>query len=257
MILDGKSLAAELADELKMQAAGKKIKLAVILVGDNPDSAKYVNAKQRRAMQVGVACDIVRLPETITESELLNKIDELNADGGVDGLMIQLPLPRHLNQDNATLAISPKKDVDGLNRAGNFMPATVRGIEKLLEHYLFGEDFDLSGRVAVVVGRSVIVGRPAAQMLLNHNATVIICHSKTKDLESFTKQADILVAAVGKKDFITPAHIKSGAIIIDAGTNGDVAHECYAEASAYTPVPGGVGPMTVISLIENTIRASE
>jgi methylenetetrahydrofolate dehydrogenase (NADP+)/methenyltetrahydrofolate cyclohydrolase len=255
--MDGKVLAEKIAAELAPLAAGGNIRLGVVFVGANPASVKYVNAKRKRAAQIGVECDVLRFPETVRESDLLDKIGELNNDPAVDGIMIQLPLPKHINQATIARAIDPGKDVDGLGGLGRFMPATVRGIEKLLSHYVFGEDFDLDGRVAVVVGRSEIVGKPAARMLLNHNATVIVCHSGTKDLPSFTRQADILVSAVGKKGFISPDHVKDGAVIIDAGTDGDAAPECHAKASAHTPVPGGVGPMTIISLIENTIRAAK
>ncbi|MDR1826548.1 MAG: bifunctional 5,10-methylenetetrahydrofolate dehydrogenase/5,10-methenyltetrahydrofolate cyclohydrolase [Rickettsiales bacterium] len=256
MILDGKSLAEQLAGELKARAVGRDIRLAVVLVGDDFASVKYVNAKQKRALEVGIKCDIIALSNDISEDELLKAIHGLNADAKVHGVMIQLPLPKHINQARVCRAIDAKKDVDGLNPAGEFMPATVRGIEKLLEHYLFGAGFDLDGKVAAVVGRSEIVGKPAAKMLLDHNATVIMCHSKTKDLASFTRRADILVAATGKDGMITPDFVKDGAIIIDAGTIGDVRKDCFAAASAYTPVPGGVGPMTVVCLIENTIKAA-
>ena len=257
MILDGKVLSEQLAAELKTRAAGKNVHLAVILVGNDPDSVKYVNAKRKRALEIGISCDISALPEDISEDELVKIIDGFNADAAVNGIMTQLPLPGHIDQDKITRRIDPAKDVDGLNPRSDFMPATVRGIEKLLEHYLFGPGFDLDGKVAVVVGRSDVVGKPAANMLLSHEATIIVCHEKTKDLAFFTRLADILVVAVGKPGLITADCVKDGAVIIDVGTDGDVAKECYAKASAYTPVPGGVGPMTVVSLIENTIRNAE
>ncbi|MDR2268931.1 MAG: bifunctional 5,10-methylenetetrahydrofolate dehydrogenase/5,10-methenyltetrahydrofolate cyclohydrolase, partial [Rickettsiales bacterium] len=253
MILDGKSLSDKIADELKCRAANLDIKLAVILVGDNPASIKYVNAKRKRAIEIGIKCEISSLPTDVSETELLKLINEFNNDDSISGLMIQLPLPEHINQANVTRAINPDKDVDGLNPASGFMPATVLGIERLLENY----KIDLAGRVAVVVGRSEIVGKPAARMLLNHDATVIICHSRTRDLAAFTRQADILVSAVGIPNLITPEHIKNDVVIIDAGTIGDVQKSCYEKAAAYTPVPGGVGPMTIISLMENTIQSAE
>ena len=259
MILDGKLLSETLAGELKQKASGRRIALRVILVGNNPASIKYVDAKQKRAREIGVDCEVVRFDADVTAPELIAAIDGFNNDADVNGIMVQLPLPGHIDADKILGAIDATKDVDGLNPYGsNFMPATVLGIEKLLEHYLFGAGFDLDGKVAVVVGAGKTVGKPAADMLLAHGATVIICHDKTKDLAVFTRQADILVAAAGAAGLITPDHIKDGVIIIDTGAiEGDVSKDCYARAAAYTPVPGGVGPMTVISLMENTIRSAK
>jgi len=254
MILDGKSLSDIIANDLRTRTAGKNIKLAIILVGNNPASIKYVDAKQRRAGDVGIHCDVIRLPAETSESEILKIIEKLNGDNTVNGIMAQLPLPGHICARTITRAIAPGKDVDGLNPASDFSPATVRGIEKLLEHYLYGVDFDLSGLCAVVVGQSELVGRPAAKMLLDHNATVVICHSRTKDLANFTAMADILISATGAVNLIKPNYVKQGAVIIDVGTNGDIDPACYEKASAYTPVPGGVGPMTIISLLENTVN---
>lgn len=245
-------MAAKIADELKAESAGRNISLAVVLIGDNPDSIKYVNAKQKRAAEIGIRCDIVKLPADSPESDVMDLIYRLNEDAAVNGMMVQLPMPKHIDQTRVTHAINPAKDVDGLNPASGFMPATVRGIEKILEHYRI----ELDGKVAVVVGRSEIVGKPAAKMLMNHNATVTVCHSHTRDLAMFTRMADILIAASGVPGLIKPDHIKDGVVIIDAGTTGDVDKSCYEKAAAYTPVPGGVGPMTIISLIENTVRAS-
>ena len=257
MILDGKILADIVADDLRKRTLGRDIRLAIILVGDDPSSIKYVNAKQRRAADIGIRCDIFRFAETATESEILQTLEKLNGDDTVNGIMVQLPLPGHIDTRTVTRAIAPAKDVDGLNPAGDFVPATVRGIEKILEHYLYGANFDLSGRTAVVVGRSEIVGRPAAKMLLDHNATVTICHSRTKDLAEFTINADILVSATGVTGLIKPGHVKDGAVLIDAGTIGDIDRACWPKASAYTPVPGGVGPMTIVSLLENCVCASD
>ena len=257
MILDGRVLAEIVAAELKSRVAGKTVALSVVLVGNNPASIKYVTSKQKRAREIGIVCDIIALPESVSEAELLKVIGELNANEKVNGVMVQFPLPKHLNQVRVANAIDPKKDVDGLNKHGDFMPATVRGIEKLLEHYLFGQNFNLDGKVAVVVGRSDVVGKPAADMLLAHEGTVIVCHEKTRDLASFTRQAEILVVATGKIGLIKPDFVKDGAVIIDVGTEGDVEKECFEKASAFTPVPGGVGPMTVVSLMENTVNICE
>jgi len=257
MILDGKALSDLMAEQLRGWAAGRSIRLAILLVGNDPGSVKYVAMKQKRAADIGILCDVHHLSETAAESEILKLIDGLNHDDAVDGIMVQLPLPGHADADTITRRVAPAKDVDGLNPAGHFIPATVRGIEKLMEHYLFDDrhDFDLSGKTAVVVGASEIVGRPAAKMLLDHHATIIVCHSHTQNLAEFTRMADILVSATGVVGLITPAHIKPGVVIVDAGDIGDVEHACYELAAAYTPVPGGVGPMTVISLLENTIAA--
>ena len=250
MILDGKLLAEKIAGELKQRAIGKKVRLAVILVGSDPASAKYVAAKQKRAIEIGIECEIIRLPETAAQSELMARIKELNDDAKTTGLMTQLPLPKHMDWEVAARAIDPAKDVDGLNPASGFMPATVRGIEKLLEYYKIETD----GKIAVVVGRGKTAGRPAAEMLLSHDATVIQCHTHTRDLAAMTRQADILVLAAGRKGLITGNHVKDGVVIIDAG-GGDAAAESLAKASAYTPAIGGVGPMTIVSLIENAINA--
>ena len=255
MILDGRILSNLIADELRTQATGQNIGLAIVLVGEDPSSIKYVNAKQKRALDIGIDCKVLQLPAELSEAEVMQFINMLNNNNNTHGMMVQLPLPGHICAQTIMRAINPLKDVDGLNPASNFIPATVRGIEKLLEHYLYGPHFDLQGDSAVVIGRSEIVGKPAAKMLLDHNATVTICHSKTPDLMKFTAGADILISATGITGLITPEYIKQGAVIIDAGTIGDVAPECYLKASAYTPVPGGVGPMTIISLLENTIRA--
>jgi len=257
MILDGKSLSDVVADDLRIRAAGRGIRLAIILVGNDPSSVKYVHMKQKRALDIGILCDVIHLPESATESEVLEMIEGLNRDKTVDGIMVQLPLPPQMSAHTVTRRVAPGKDVDGLNPAGHFIPATVRGIEKLMEHYLYGENFDLSGLCAVVVGASEIVGRPAAKMLLDHHATVAVCHSGTRNLAEFTKMADILVTATGVVGLITPEYIKPGAVLIDAGTDGDMDKACYAIASAYTPVPGGVGPMTVVSLLENTVNARQ
>jgi len=250
MILDGKILSDAMAEELKSLAAGKGINLAAILVGNNPDSVKYVHAKQKRAHEIGIKCDVIALSENISGDELLKTVDGLNNDAGINGIMVQLPLPKHIDA-RIVHEISIAKDVDGMNPDSGFMPATVRGIEKLLLHY----GIELAGKNAVVVGEGA-VGKPAAEMLRLHGAVVTTCNDGTEDLVSFTRRADILISATGVKDLITPEYIKDGVVIIDVGTGGDVSKNCYPKASAYTPVPGGVGPMTVVSLIENTIRTA-
>lgn len=258
VILDGKSLADQMVGELMALNAEKKANLSVILVGNKADSVKYVKMKQRRACEVGVECDIVTLLENIPEDELLEKIDALNADLAVDGIMVQLPLPEHINIMRIVERINPEKDVDGLNPKSGIMPATVRGIEKLLEHYLFGHDFDLNGKVAVVVGQGPTVGKPAAKMLASHGAAMVTCDINTPDLKAETQKADILVVAAGVPNLIGADMVKDGVVIIDSGAiNPGVDPACYSKAAAYTPVPGGVGPMTVISLLENVIRMSK
>ncbi|MDR2769931.1 MAG: bifunctional 5,10-methylenetetrahydrofolate dehydrogenase/5,10-methenyltetrahydrofolate cyclohydrolase [Rickettsiales bacterium] len=253
MILDGKYLSNQIAADLSKRAAGRHAKLAVLLAGSDPASVKYVNAKRARAAEVEIACDIIKLPDDVSETEILTIIEKLNKDDSTTGIMTQLPLPPHLDADKITNAVDPDKDVDGLGRAGKYLPATVRGIERLLEYYLFGQNFDLDGRVAVIVGAGELAGKPAAKMLLRHGATTIVCHDKTKDLRHWTRQADILIAAAGCKNLIQPGDIKEGVILIDVGC--DAAKECYGKAAHYSPVPGGVGPMTIISLLENTIDA--
>ncbi|MDR1027332.1 MAG: bifunctional 5,10-methylenetetrahydrofolate dehydrogenase/5,10-methenyltetrahydrofolate cyclohydrolase [Rickettsiales bacterium] len=252
MILDGKTLADKIAAGLNGRGprSGSGASLAVILVGDNPASEKYVKMKGARAREVGIDFQLSRFDATAAESEIIEAIRGAAAAGS-DGIMVQLPLPAAFDTRRILAAIPPEKDVDGLTGRGPFMPATVAGIARLIEHYKIKTD----GAVAVVVGRSAIVGRPAAAMLTDKNATVILCHSHTRDLAHWTRQADIIVAATGTDNLITADMVKDGAVLIDAAR--DIESAAFARASAYTPHIGGVGPMTIISLIENTLEARD
>ncbi len=273
LIMDGKSFAKETEEALKTRVNElKKEKgfvptLATILVGKDPASATYVKMKGNACERVGMQSLKVELPETTTTEELLNKILELNANSKVSGILLQHPVPSQIDERKCFDAIDIKKDVDGVTCLGfgnmsmgerAYGSCTPQGIMRLLEHY----NLELEGKHAVVVGRSPILGKPMAMMLLNKNVTVTICHSRTKDLESHIKNADIVVGAVGIPKFIKGEWIKDGAIIVDAGYHpeqcGDIDLEACSERSlAYTPVPGGVGPMTINTLILQTIEASE
>ena len=273
LIMDGKSFAKETEEALKTRVNElKKEKgfvptLATILVGKDPASATYVKMKGNACERVGMQSLKVELPETTTTEELLNKILELNANSEVSGILLQHPVPSQIDERKCFDAIDIKKDVDGVTCLGfgnmsmgekAYGSCTPQGIMRLMEHY----NLELEGKHAVVVGRSPILGKPMAMMLLNKNATVTICHSRTKDLESHIKNADIVVGAVGIPKFIKGEWIKDGAIIVDAGYHpeqcGDIDLKACSERSlAYTPVPGGVGPMTINTLILQTIEASE
>lgn len=275
-IIDGKEIAkkkkieiAEQVQELKKQ--GITPGLAVILVGDNQASRTYVNSKQKTAKGLGMHNILIEYPVTITEQELLAKIDELNNDKDIHGILVQLPLPDHINEENLIEAISPEKDVDGFHPINigrmmtgqdAFLPCTPYGVMVMMKEI----GMDLAGKHVVIVGRSNIVGKPAGQLFLNENATVTYCHSRTKDLKEHTKQADVVVAAVGKAGLITADHIKPGAVVIDVGMNrdeegklcGDVAFAEVKEKAGYiTPVPGGVGPMTIAMLMYNTLKSAK
>lgn len=273
-LLDGREASKALLDGLKPKIKKLNPKLVVVQVGDDPASASYIRQKCKSCEAAGMRSEHNHLPEKTSLKELMNLIDELNSDSDVTGFIVQLPLPKHLESHVPEIirAIDPKKDVDGFgayNLGKMFLstefehlpPATPAGIIALLEHY----KIDVAGKHAVIVGRSNIVGKPVAIMLLNRDATVTICHSKTKNLTLFTKQADILIAAVGRSKMITGDMVKKGAVVIDVGMNqtdaglvGDVDFDAVQEiASAITPVPGGVGPMTVVSLIRNCVRAKE
>jgi methylenetetrahydrofolate dehydrogenase (NADP+)/methenyltetrahydrofolate cyclohydrolase len=275
-IIDGKSLAAELRNSLKaavasLAARGARPGLAAILAGDDPASRVYVRNKARACEETGVRSDVHAFPRDVSEDALLERIAQLNAERAVHGILVQLPLPRHLDAQRILAAVSPAKDVDGFHAANlgallqgrpGFVPGTAAGVMRLLEH----AGVPLAGRHAVVVGRSTIVGKPLALLLLQKDATVTICHSKTRDLGSVTRQADVLVAAVGRANLITAGMVKAGACVIDVGVNrlpdgklaGDVDFAAVREiAGSITPVPGGVGPMTVAMMIVNTIRAAE
>ena len=273
-IIDGKELSASLKDEMKVQIAqleakyGRKPCLSVIIVGEDPASQSYVRGKIKAAAYVGMDSRLIEKPATISQEELLSLIADLNADGGVDGILVQLPLPKHIDSNKVIEAITPIKDVDGfhpMNVANLWLgldcmvPCTPKGVMKVLER----AGVEVAGKTAVVVGRSNIVGKPVAKLLLDANATVIIAHSRTKDLKAVTLQADILVAATGSLGLIKGDMVKPGAIVVDVGIgrgadgklHGDVDFEAACERAAYiTPVPGGVGPMTITMLMSNTIE---
>lgn len=274
LVLDGKALAKEIEETLRARVAaviardnGRVPILATILVGSDPASATYVKMKGNACARVGMSSRKVELPESTTTAQLLAAIDELNADPNVHGILLQHPVPKQIDERACFDRIALAKDVDGVTCLGfgrmamgeaAYGSATPAGIMRILKHY----KIDLAGRHAVVVGRSPILGKPMALMLLNAHATVTICHSRTQDLPSIVRQADIVVGAVGKPKFIKADWIKPGAVIVDAGYHpggvGDVDLEAAApKSSAYTPVPGGVGPMTIASLIEQTAMAAE
>lgn len=273
-IIDGKALAAATKAEAAAEAAALKAKgiqpcLAVILVGENPASQVYVRGKVKDCGECGIKSLELRMPETTTQEELLAKIAELAADKTVNGILVQLPLPKQINSQHVIEAIDPAKDVDAFHPTNvgyltqgmpRFAPCTPAGIIKLMEAY----NIDPAGKHCVVIGRSNIVGKPMALLLLQRNGTVTICHSGTKNLKDQTLQADILISAVGKTGFVTEDMVKEGAVVIDVAMNrnaegklcGDVDYAAvYQKASAITPVPGGVGPMTRVMLLENTLTA--
>ena len=273
MILDGKSLAKKMLGEIKNKIAesGLSPGLAVVIVGDNPASRIYVDSKKKDCKKCGIRSEEFALTDNISETELLDLISRLNAREDIHGILVQLPLPKGLNSDKVIQSIAPHKDVDGFHMYNvwrifvndyAFLPCTPAGIVEILAHY----DIDPRGKHCVVVGRSTIVGKPMAMMLTNLNATVTVCHSVTTDLPSFTRQADILVSAIGRSDFITADMVKQGAVVIDVGINrredgsicGDVDFEAVSKVASYiTPVPGGVGPMTRALLMKNTLEAAK
>ncbi len=272
-LLDGKSLSSELIDSVKEDAEKLKPTLAVILVGENPASLTYVKNKKKACERAGINYDERVFPDTITQEDLIKEVEKLNNDDSVTGFIVQMPLPDHIEPPLIIRAIDPKKDVDGFhayNLGKMFLspefedlpPATPSGIVKLLDHY----DIPIRGKEVVIVGHSNIVGKPISTMMLNRNATVTTCHIYTKDLASHTKRADILIVAVGKANLITSDIVKDGVVVVDVGINrtddgklcGDVDFENVSKKASYiTPVPGGVGPMTVASLILNTISAAK
>lgn len=270
ILIDGKKVAKEILENLADETVfmNPAPGLAVIIVGEDAASKIYVNSKKKKAAELGFNSIVVELPENVSQQELLNKIEELNNDDKIDGILVQMPLPEHINKNDVIEKINPLKDVDcfhpynvGKIASGNkpyVYPCTPKGIIRLLEYY----DIEIEGKNTVVVGRSNIVGRPMAQMLLNMNATVTICHSRTKNLGEITKTADILICAAGKANLITEDMVKDGAVVIDVGINrnkdgklcGDVDFSSVEKKASYiTPVPGGVGPMTICSLMVNTI----
>ena len=272
--MDGKMVSAKVRGSILEEVNGLKDKgvrpgLAVIIVGEDPASKVYVRNKERACEECGFYSEKYALPEETTQEELLGLIDELNHNPRIDGILCQLPVPKHINEQAIIDAISPEKDVDAFHpinvgkiMVGNFdfLPCTPAGVMQLLEEY----DIDPNGKNCVVIGRSNIVGKPMAMLLLHKNGTVTICHSRTKNLKEVCAQADILVAAVGKADFVTADMVKEGAVVIDVGMNrkdgklcGDVAFDEVNEKASYlTPVPGGVGPMTITMLMKNTLESA-
>ena len=275
-IIDGKKVSAE--RRLAIQNATKERLeknlpapgLAVIIVGEDPASQVYVRNKEKACLDAGFHSEVIRLPENTEEETLLSIIDRLNRDDAIDGILVQLPLPKHLKADTVIAHIDPNKDVDAFHTVNvgkimlgekGFAPCTPAGIMTLLEAY----GIDPSGKECVVVGRSNIVGKPMAMLMLHKNATVTVTHSRTVDLPSVTRRADILIVAIGKAKFITPDMVKEGAVVIDVGMNrdennklcGDVDFEAVAPKTSFiTPVPGGVGPMTITTLLENTLLSA-
>ncbi len=270
MILDGKSLSAKVLEgvKLRVEKLERKPHLVVILVGEDPASKIYVRNKQIAAEKVGIKSTVLELPNSVTEEELLNKVEYYNNDPDVTGILVQLPLPKHIDKNKVTMAISPKKDVDGFTpeNVGKlaiglepyFYPATPQGIIMLLDEY----KIPIEGADAVVIGRSNIVGKPVAQMLLKRNATVTVCHSYTKDIESKIKTADIVISAVGKK-IVRCKMDKKNSVVVDVGIfrdsnnrlTGDVDFDLVSSSAGYiSPVPGGVGPMTIASLMYNASK---
>ncbi|MDU6314507.1 MAG: bifunctional methylenetetrahydrofolate dehydrogenase/methenyltetrahydrofolate cyclohydrolase [Enterococcus faecalis] len=274
-VINGRELADQMQAEIqkdveKMTQQGIQPGLVVLLVGENPASQTYVRNKERAAAKIGILSKVEKLPETISEEELLAEIDKYNQDSRFHGILVQLPLPKHIDEEKILLAIDPKKDVDGFHPMNlgrlfvgkpEMIPCTPYGIMKMFEAY----DIDLTGKRAVVIGRSNIVGKPMAQLLLMKNATVTIAHSKTEHLAEVAKEADILVVAIGRGHFVTKEFVKPGAVVIDVGMNrnqegkliGDVAFDEVSEIASYiTPVPKGVGPMTITMLMYQTVEAA-
>ena len=273
--MDGKALSAKirgqiLAETEELKANGVVPGLAVILVGDDQASQIYVRNKEKACTECGFYSEKHILPATATQDELLELIDTLNKNPKISGILCQLPLPKQISEDAVIAAIDPKKDVDAFNTSNvgkimtgdyDFLPCTPAGVMELLEEY----NINAEGKQCVVVGRSNIVGKPMSMLLLHKNGTVTICHSKTNNLTEICKSADILVAAVGKANFITADMVKEGAVVIDVGMNrneegkvcGDVSSDVMEKASYMTPVPGGVGPMTITMLMKNTIKAAK
>ena len=275
-IIDGKKISAEIKDELKqevaaMKAEGKEIALAVIQVGEDPASSVYVRNKKKACEYIGITSVSYEIPEDSTQQELLDLVEKCNKDPKINGILVQLPLPPHMDEDAVTHAIDPKKDVDGFHpvSVGNmvigndgFLPCTPAGIIELLKR----SGVEIGGKECVVVGRSNIVGKPMSMLLLRENGTVTVCHSRTRNLREVCSRADILVVAVGRPKFIDASYVKEGAVIIDVGIHrnennklcGDVDFDAVKEkTSAITPVPGGVGPMTIAMLMKNCVQSKK
>ena len=277
VLMDGKLVSEKTRENINSEVERLKNEfnktpgLAVIVVGDDPASAVYVRNKHKACLAVGMNSYQIALPATISQDELISKIEELNADSLVDGILVQLPLPAHISEIAVTRAILPEKDVDAFHSENvgkimigkyDFLPCTPAGIVRLLDFY----NISVEGKSCVVIGRSNIVGKPMALLLLERNGTVTVCHSKTKNLAEITKSADIIIVAIGKPRFLTADMVKAGAVIVDVGINrgddgklvGDVDFEAVSEVASYiTPVPGGVGPMTITMLLENTLTAAK
>lgn len=275
-IIDGKHIASIIRESIKQETEklieerGIQPGLAVVLVGEDPASQVYVRNKEKACQKVGMYSEVHRLPEHTSQSELMQLIERLGRDERIHGILVQLPLPAHIDEKAVIAAIPPAKDVDGFHpvSVGNmvigdeaFLPCTPAGIIELIKR----TGIELAGKHAVVVGRSNIVGKPVSMLLLQEHATVTMCHSRTSDLAAMTRQADVLVVAVGRPEMIKAEHVKPGAVVIDVGVNrlpdgrlvGDVAYdEVAAIAEAITPVPGGVGPMTITMLLKNTLQAA-
>ncbi len=276
IIIDGKKIAADIREELKQSTKAFNVLyctspcLAVIQVGDNPASSTYVNNKIKACKEIGFISDSYHFTDKLTEEELLNVISTLNNDNAINGILVQLPLPEHIDETKVINAISPEKDVDAfhpynvgclMTGDADFLPCTPAGIMELLKRY----NIEIAGKECVVVGRSNIVGKPIAHLLLQQNGTVTVCHSKTKDLKEVCKRADILICAIGKAKFFNDEYVKPGAVVIDVGINrdengklcGDVDFESVEPVAGYiTPVPGGCGPMTIAMLMKNTYHAA-
>lgn len=275
-IIDGKKISQEIKDELKdkvaaLKAEGKSGALAVIQVGNDPASSVYVNNKKKACAYIGIESISYELPEETTEEELLDLIHKLNEDDKVNGILVQLPVPAHINDDKIIQTISPEKDVDGFHTENvgrlvvggkGFVSCTPAGIIQLLKR----SNIEIAGKNCVVIGRSNIVGKPMALLMLRENATVTVAHSKTQNLKEICKTADILIVAIGKPQFITADYVKEGAVVIDVGIHrdennklcGDVKYdEVFENASAITPVPGGVGPMTIAMLMNNCVESMQ
>ena len=271
-LIDGKQISKEIKDELKtevqkLKSEGKNVCLAVVQVGDDPASTVYVNNKKKACAYIGIESRSYELPESTSEEELTALVEELNEDDGVNGILVQLPLPSHIDEDRIIRTISPDKDVDGFHPVSvgrlwigekGFLSCTPAGIIQLLKR----SNIEIAGKNCVIIGRSNIVGKPMAALLLRENGTVTITHSKTKDLQKITKTADILIVAIGKERFITSDYVKEGAVVIDVGMHRDSEnHLCgdvdfrdvEPKVSAITPVPGGVGPMTIAMLMNNCV----
>ena len=274
-LIDGKKISNEIKDELKEEVAelkekGVSICLAVIQVGDDPASSVYVRNKKRACAYIGIESKAFELPESTTEEELVSLVEKLNGDPSVNGILVQLPLPAHINEDRIIRTISPDKDVDGFHPVSvgrlwigekGFLSCTPAGIIQLLKR----SGVEIEGKECVVIGRSNIVGKPMAALLLRENGTVTVTHSRTKNLKDVAKRADILIVAIGKKQFITSEYVKNGAVVIDVGMHRDENNHLCGDvdfddvepvASAITPVPGGVGPMTIAMLMNNCVETA-